>query len=79
MIDTLWHIAPVVVAIALGYFAGFVTAAVMAVSSDVSRWEDAQPVPLWEIEYDAPQNDSAEVAALKAELEQGDGEEEVSW
>jgi hypothetical protein len=59
MIDTLWHIAPVVVAIALGYFAGFVTAAVLAVSSETSRWHDTA---------DAPHDDSAEVAALKAEL-----------
>ena len=61
MIDTLWHIAPVVITIALSYFAGFITAAVLAVSSEVSRWEDAQPVPV---------DDSAEVAALKAELEE---------
>lgn len=59
MIDELWHIAPIVVAIALGYFAGFITAAVLAVSSETSRWHDTA---------DAPQNDSAEVAALKAEL-----------
>ena len=58
MIDALWSIAPIIIAIALGYFAGFITAAVMAVSSEVSRWEDAQPV----------RDDSAEVAALKAEL-----------
>ena len=58
MIDTLWHIAPVVIAIALGYFAGFVTAAVLAVSSEVNRME----------EWQAVRDDSAEVAALKAEL-----------
>lgn len=60
MIDTLWHIAPVVIAIALGYFAGFVTAAVLAVSNEVSRME----------EWQAVRDDSAEVAALKAELEE---------
>lgn len=59
MIDALWSIAPVVIAIALSYFAGFVTAAVLAVSSETSRWHDTA---------DAPQDDSAEVAALKAEL-----------
>ena len=59
MIDTLWHIAPTVVAIALGYFAGFIPAAVLAVSSETSRWHDTA---------DAPHDDSAEVAALKAEL-----------
>ena len=65
MIDALWHIAPVVIAIAAGYFAGFITAAVLAVSSEVSRWEDAQPVPV---------DDSAEVAALKAEEERANVE-----
>lgn len=59
MIDELWNIIVPVVAIALGYFAGFVTAAVLAVSSETSRWHDTA---------DAPQDDSAEVAALKAEL-----------
>jgi hypothetical protein len=61
MIDTLWHIAPVVIAIALSYFAGFVTAAVMTISSQVSRWEETQPVQV---------DDSELVAALKAELEE---------
>lgn len=59
MIDALWSIAPIVVAIALGYFAGFITAAVLAVSSETSRWHDTA---------DAPHDDSAEVAALKAQL-----------
>ena len=58
MIDALWNIAPTVVAIALGYFAGFITAAVLAVSNEVNRME----------EWQAVQDDSAEVAALKVEL-----------
>lgn len=58
MIDALWSIAPIIIAIALGYFAGFVTAAVLAVSSEVNRME----------EWQAVRDDSAEVAALKAEL-----------
>jgi hypothetical protein len=58
MIDALWSIAPIIIAIALGYFAGFITAAVLAVSSEVNRIEERQAV----------RNDSAEVAALKAKL-----------
>lgn len=58
MIDALWSIAPIIIAIALGYFAGFITAAVLAVSSEVNRME----------EWQAVRDDSAEVAALKAEL-----------
>lgn len=58
MIDALWSIAPVVIAIALSYFAGFITAVVLALSNEVNRME----------EWQAVRDDSAEVAALKAEL-----------
>lgn len=70
MIDALWSIAPIIIAIALGYFSGFVTAAVLAVSSETSRWEESQAIPfgVWHDTADAPHDDSAEVAALKAEL-----------
>jgi len=43
----------------VGIMLGFLAASLLAVSGSISQWEEAEPVP---------QDDSAEVAALKAEL-----------
>jgi len=43
----------------VGIMLGFLAALLLAVSGSISQWEEAEPVP---------QDDSAEVAALKAEL-----------
>ena len=47
----------------VGIMLGFLAASLMAVSGSISRWEETQPEP-------EPQDDSAQVAALKAELEE---------
>lgn len=37
MVETLWNIVPIVIAIALGYFAGFVTAAMLVMKSEADK------------------------------------------
>lgn len=71
MVETLWNIVPIVIAIALGYFAGFVTAAMLVMKSEADKWEEQQAIPFGichDSTDDVPHDDNAEVVWLKQQL-----------